>query len=294
MKKALFTGSGVALVTPFTKDGVDFDTLDKLIDFHLAQGTAAIIACGTTGEPSTMTKQEQQDVIRFSIEKVKGKIPVIAGTGGNNTQEVIEMGKWAKDQGADGQLCVTPYYNKTTQKGLIAHYTAIADSTQLPLIMYNVPARTGLNMLPETVATLAEHDNIVGLKEAGGDLNQIIQTLALAKGKIAFYSGSDEVLFPLLTMGYDGVISVIANVAPKEMQFLATSVAQGKSEEGLQAQFAMNPLIYALFAETSPAPVKEALEMMGYGNGFCRLPLVPLEEKNRTYLQQEMEKYGLL
>ncbi len=290
-----FKGSGVALVTPFHQNGeVDFETLKRLIDFHLDQGTAAIITCGTTGEPSTMSPLEQEKVIAFTVEQVGGRIPVIAGTGGNNTQSVIDMAKKAKLLGADGQLCVTPYYNKTTQKGLIAHYTAIADSTDLPLIMYNVPGRTGLNMLPETVAALCGHPNIVAMKEASGDIDQIMKMMALCKGKISFYSGSDEILLPLLALGFDGVISVMANIAPRQMAFLAMSVMENRMEEGLAEQFKMNPLIYALFSETSPSPVKAALAMMGYGNGFCRLPLVPMEEKTRDNLQKQMQAYGLI
>lgn len=294
MKNILFKGSGVAMVTPFLDNGVDFDTLDKIITMHLKNDTAAIIACGTTGEPSTMTQKEQDEVIAFTAEKVNGKIPVIAGTGGNDTKKVIDAAKRAKALGAVGQLCVTPYYNKTTQKGLVAHYRAIADETELPVIMYNVPARTGLNMQPDTLAVLAEHENIVGLKEASGDIDQIMKMMALAKNNIAFYSGSDEILLPLLALGFDGVISVMANIAPKQMQNLAMSVMEGRLGEGIEEQFKMNPLVYALFSETNPTPVKAALALMGIGNGYCRLPLVPLEESNRAKLTVEMEKYGLI
>ena len=294
MKNILFKGSGVAMVTPFVNGGVDFDTLDQIIAMHLQNDTAAIIACGTTGEPSTMSQKEQDEVIAFTAEKVGGKIPVIAGTGGNDTKNVIEAAKRAKTLGAVGQLCVTPYYNKTTQKGLIAHYSAIADETELPVIMYNVPARTGLNMQPDTLAVLAEHENIVGMKEASGDIDQIMKMMALAQNNIAFYSGSDEILLPLLALGFDGVISVMANIAPRQMQSLAMSVMEGRLQAGVTEQFKMNPLVYALFSETNPTPVKEALALMGIGNGYCRLPLVPLEDKNRAKLKEEMKNYGLI
>lgn len=294
MKNILFKGSGVAMVTPFVNGGVDFDTLDQIIAMHLQNDTAAIIACGTTGEPSTMSQKEQDEVIAFTAEKVGGKIPVIAGTGGNDTKNVIEAAKRAKALGAVGQLCVTPYYNKTTQKGLIAHYSAIADETELPVIMYNVPARTGLNMQPDTLAVLAEHENIVGMKEASGDIDQIMKMMALAQNNIAFYSGSDEILLPLLALGFDGVISVMANIAPRQMQSLAMSVMEGRLQAGVTEQFKMNPLVYALFSETNPTPVKEALALMGIGNGYCRLPLVPLEDKNRAKLKEEMKNYGLI
>lgn len=294
MQSIQFKGSGVALVTPFKNNEVDFETLERLIEFHLQNGTAAIISCGTTGEPSTMSAKEQDSVIAFTIEKVNGRIPVIAGTGGNNTQGVIEAAGRAKSLGADGQLCVTPYYNKTTQKGLIAHYRAIADNTELPVIMYNVPGRTGLNMLPETVAALCDHPNIVAMKEASGDIDQIMKMMALCNGKIRFYSGSDEILLPLLALGFDGVISVMANIAPKQMQSLAMSVIEGRMEEGVKEQFKMNPLVYALFSETSPTPVKEALYMMGFGSGQCRLPLVPMEEKTKANLHLQLKTYGLI
>ncbi len=294
MKKFLFKGSGVALVTPFADNQVDFNSLEKLITMHLKEGTDAIIACGTTGEPSTMSEKEQDEVIAFTVEKVNGKIPVIAGTGGNDTNHVIQRAKRAKVLGAVGQLCVTPYYNKTTQKGLITHYQTIADETELPMIMYNVPGRTGLNMAAETLGVLSEHENIVGMKEASGDIDLAMKMMACAQGRIAFYSGNDEILLPLLAIGFQGVISVMANIAPKQMQNLAMSVMEGRLTQGVEEQFKMNPLIYALFVETNPTPIKAALEMMGLGNGKCRLPLVPLEEKNREYLYKQMKAYGLV
>ncbi len=294
MKTVLFRGSGVAIVTPFAKDGVDGDALDALVDFQLENGTAAIIACGTTGEPSTMTEAEKDAVIARVAERVHGRVPVIAGTGGNNTAKTIAAAKRAKALGADAQLCVTPYYNKTTQHGLIAHYTAIAEDGSLPVIVYNVPARTGLNMKPETLATLSGHENIIAMKEASGDIAQMLEMVRLCGEDIAFYSGSDENVAPLLSLGFEGVISVAANVVPRLMHELTAAFFAGDWREALRHQFKVMPLVNALFCEVSPVPVKAALALMGRCLEDVRLPLVPMLAENRGKLVREMKALGLI
>lgn len=289
-----FRGSGVALVTPFTDTGVDYDALGRLIDFQLEKGTDALLPCGTTGEPSTMSDEEKEAVIAFTVERAAGRVPVIAGTGSNDTMKTIQAAKRAKALGADGQLCVTPYYNKTTQHGLIAHYRAIADGTELPVFLYNVPPRTGMNMTPETLGILAEHENIVAMKEASGDINQVMEMVRAAHGNIAFYSGADEILYPLLSLGFHGVISVAANIIPDKMHSLAMSFHEGRLAEGLSQQFAMSPLVSALFCEINPVPVKTALKHMGIGTGHVRMPLYPMLPANEERLVAEMAAYGIL
>ncbi len=294
MKTVLFRGSGVAIVTPFTQDGVDVDALNALVDFQLENGTAAIIACGTTGEPSTMTEAEKETVIARVVERVNGRVPVIAGTGGNDTRKTVAAAHRAKALGADAQLCVTPYYNKTSPHGLIAHYMAIAEDGSLPVVMYNVPARTGLNMKPETLAVLAKHPNIVAMKEASGDISQVLEMVRLCGEDIAFYSGNDENVAPLLSLGFEGVISVAANAAPKLMHDLVAAFHLGDWREALRLQLAVNPLVAALFCEVSPVPVKAALEMMGRCQETVRLPLVPMLAENKARLAREMKALGLL
>ncbi len=294
MKTVLFRGSGVAIVTPFTQDGVDADALDALVDFQLENGTAAIIACGTTGEPSTMTDAEKDAVIARVVERVNGRVPVIAGTGGNDTRKTIAAAKRAKALGADAQLCVTPYYNKTSPHGLVAHYMAIADEGSLPVVVYNVPARTGLNMKPETLAIIAKHENIVAMKEASGDISQMLEMVRLSGNDIAFYSGSDDNVAPLLSLGFDGVISVAANAAPKLMHDLVAAFHGGDWRESLRLQLAVNPFVSALFCEVSPVPVKAALSLMGRCEETVRLPLVPMLPDNKARLAREMKALGLL
>jgi 4-hydroxy-tetrahydrodipicolinate synthase len=294
MKTVLFRGSGVAIVTPFTQDGVDVDALNALVDFQLENGTAAIIACGTTGEPSTMTDAEKDTVIEAVVERVNGRVPVIAGTGGNDTRKTIAAAKRAKELGADAQLCVTPYYNKTSPHGLVAHYIAIAEDGSLPVVVYNVPSRTGLNMRPETLAIIAKHENIVGMKEASGDIVQMLEMVRLCGGDIAFYSGSDDNVAPLLSLGFEGVISVAANVAPKLMHDLVSSFHGGDWRESLRLQLKVNPLVAALFCEVSPVPIKAALQMMGLCEETVRLPLVPMLAENKARLLREMKTVGLL
>ncbi len=289
----LFKGSGVALVTPFKNGLVNYEKIQELIEWHIENKTDAIIICGTTGEASTMTKDEKKEAIRFTIEKVNGRIPVIAGTGGNNTADVIEMSKYAQEVGADGLLIVTPYYNKTTQKGLIAHYTAVADEVNIPIIVYNVPGRTGLNILPKTVAELSKHPNIVGLKEACGDISQIADVARLCPQDFAIYSGNDDQVVPILSLGGLGVISVIANIMPKETHDMVYRYLEGDIGESRKIQLNMNGLVHSLFIETSPIPVKTAMRLLGMDSGEVRLPLVEMESKNKDILISEMKAIGL-
>ncbi len=294
MKPVLFRGSGVAIVTPFTQEGVDVDALDKLVDFQLENGTAAIVACGTTGEPSTMTDAEKELVIDRVVQRVNGRIPVIAGTGSNDTRKTILAARRAKALGADAQLCVTPYYNKTTPHGLIAHYTAIAEDGSLPVVVYNVPARTGLNMKPETLAAIAKHENIIAMKEASGDLSQMLEMVRLCGNDIAFYSGCDDNVAPVLSLGFDGVISVASNIAPKWMHDLTKAFFDGDWRKALAMQLHINPLVSALFCEVSPIPVKAALGLMGLCQESVRLPLVPMLPDNRARLVRELKAFDLL
>ena len=294
MKTVLFRGSGVAIVTPFTQDGVDGDALDALVDFQLENGTAAIVACGTTGEPSTMTEAEKEAVIARVAERVNGRVPVIAGTGCNDTRKTIAAARRAKALGADAQLCVTPYYNKTSPHGLVAHYMAIAEDGSLPVVVYNVPSRTGLNMKPETLAAIAGHENIVAMKEASGDLSQMLEMVRLCGDDIAFYSGSDDNVAPLLSLGFEGVISVAANVAPRLMHDMVSSFHRGDWREALGLQLKVNPLVAALFCEVSPVPVKAALQLMGRCGETVRLPLVNMLPENKARLVREMQTMGLI
>ena len=289
----LFKGSGVALVISFKNGLVNYEKIQELIEWYIENKTDAIIICGTTGEASTMTKDEKKEAIRFTIEKVNGRIPVIAGTGGNNTADVIEMSKYAQEVGADGLLIVTPYYNKTTQKGLIAHYTAVADEVNIPIIVYNVPGRTGLNILPKTVAELSKHPNIVGLKEACGDISQIADVARLCPQDFAIYSGNDDQVVPILSLGGLGVISVIANIMPKETHDMVYRYLEGDIGESRKIQLNMNGLVHSLFIETSPIPVKTAMRLLGMDSGEVRLPLVEMESKNKDILISEMKAIGL-
>lgn len=293
MKKAPFIGSGVALITPFNDKQVNYKVLEELIEYQIANSTDAIIICGTTGEPSTMTESEKKEVIRFTVEKVNKRIPVIAGTGSNCTNSVIEMSKYAESVGADGVLIVTPYYNKTTQKGLIEHYKAIAQCINIPIIMYNVPSRTGLNMTPETVKELSKLKNIVGIKEASGNFTQIAQIANICGEDINIYSGNDDQIVPVLSLGGVGVISVLANVAPNETHNMVINFLEGKVEKSRETQLRLIPLINALFSEVNPIPVKKAVELMGFNVGNVRLPLVELSEINKTKLIDSMKILNL-
>ncbi|NLY43473.1 MAG: 4-hydroxy-tetrahydrodipicolinate synthase [Clostridiaceae bacterium] len=293
MKKTLFTGSGVAIVTPFTDTGVDFDKLGELLEFQIAEKTDAIIICGTTGEASTMPDEEHKSVIKYAVEKVAKRIPVIAGTGSNDTKHCIELSQYAEEVGADGLLLVTPYYNKTTQKGLIEHYTAVAKSVTLPIILYNVPARTGLNITPETLKELSQIENIVGIKEASGNIVQVAQMAALCGDSIDLYSGNDDMIVPILSLGGKGVISVVANIVPRDTHDMVVKYLQGDVEGSRRIQLKMMDLIKALFIEVNPIPVKTAMNLLGYNVGKLRMPLTDMSEKNVEVLKQALINYGL-
>ena len=294
---AIFKGAGVAIVTPMYDDGkVNYDKLEELLEYQIANSTDAIIICGTTGESSTMTHGEHLKTIKFAIDKVNKRVPVIAGTGSNCTETAIMMSREAASYGADALLVVTPYYNKATQKGLIAHYTAIANAVpETPIIMYNVPSRTGCNILPETAATLFKNEtNIVGLKEATGSLAQASKTMDLTDGKLDLYSGEDGLVVPLMSIGAIGVISVWSNVAPKDVHDMCMSYLNGDTKKALEIQMKGLPLVDALFSEVNPIPVKKALNLMGMEVGPLRLPLTEMEEKNAKVLEEVMRTYGLL
>lgn len=293
---AIFTGSGVAIVTPM-KDNLDvnYDKLEELIEFHVANGTDCIIIAGTTGESSTLTMEEHRNVIKAAVDFTKHRIPVVAGTGSNCTRTAIQLTKEAEEDGADGALIVTPYYNKATQAGLISHYSQIASETKLPIILYNVPGRTGCNLMPETVATLIkENDNIVGLKEATGNMAQASKTMNLCDGKIEMYSGEDGLVVPLLSIGGIGVISVIANIAPQQTHDMVASYLAGDREKAVALQMKSLALVDALFSEVNPIPVKKAMNLMGMNVGSLRAPLCEMGDKAAAVLEQEMKKYGLL
>ena len=292
---SLFRGSGVALVTPFTEEkDVNYEELGRLIEFQLENGTDAIIICGTTGEPVTMTEEERLSVISYTIEKVKNRIPVIAGTGGNCTEQVIAFSKKAEVVGADGLLVVTPYYNKATQNGLYEHYKAIASAVEIPIILYNVPSRTGVNILPDTAARLGrEVENIVALKEASGNISQIAEVIQKAEGALEIYSGNDDQIVPILALGGIGVISVLANVVPKETHDIVQIYMDGQVKRAAQLQLKYMDLIHALFCEVNPIPVKKALELMGFQTKYLRMPLTEMEEKNVLRLMRAMKKLDI-
>lgn len=295
MSKTLFNGAGVAIVTPFNADGsVNFEALGNLIDFQIQNSTDAIIICGTTGEASTLTDDEQIETIKFTVEKVNKKVPVIAGAGSNDTRHGIELCKRCEQVGADGLLIVTPYYNKTTQKGLIKYYTNMAGATNLPVIMYSVAGRTGLNIAPKTVAELAKVDNIVAIKEASGNISQVAEIAHLTQGELDIYSGNDDMIVPLLSLGGKGVISVLSNVAPKFTHDMIQSYFDGDTKKATQMQIDCVPLVNALFSEVNPIPVKTALNMMGFNVGGFREPLVEMEEANRALLETELKKFNLI
>ena len=292
---AIFTGSGVALVTPFHEDeSINYDKLDEMLDYHCTHGTDSIIICGTTGESSTLSEEEHMECIKFAIERVKGRIPVIAGTGSNSTYTTIQMSKEAVEDGADGLLLVTPYYNKCTQDGLIAHYTAVAKEAKAPIILYSVASRTGVNIAPETVAALHKNiENIVAVKEASGNISQISKIMQLTDGKIDLYSGNDDQIVPLLSVGGKGVISVLANVAPQETHDICAKFFEGDVKGSLELQLKAIPLIEQLFCEVNPIPVKKALNLMGWQAGPLRMPLTEMTEAHTAQLAKELEAFGI-
>ncbi|MDD4113264.1 MAG: 4-hydroxy-tetrahydrodipicolinate synthase [Herbinix sp.] len=289
---ALFKGAGVAIVTPFKENyEVDYEKLGELIEFQISNKTDSIIICGTTGEASTLTHEEHLECIKYTVKKVNKRVPVIAGTGSNCTETAIYLSKEAESFGVDGLLIVTPYYNKATQKGLIAHYTAIAENVSLPIIMYNVPSRTGCNMLPQTVATLVKTvDNIVGIKEASSNIAQVAEIMSLTKGNIDLYSGCDELIVPVLSLGGAGVISVLSNIVPRETHDMVAKYLEGDVNASRDLQLKYIPLINALFCEVNPIPVKAALNLMGYKVGPLRKPLTEMEPANVERLQTELKK----
>jgi 4-hydroxy-tetrahydrodipicolinate synthase len=290
---SIFTGSGVAIVTPFSDSGVNFDTFGKLIDFQIEQGTDAIVVCGTTGEPSTMTAREKEAAIAFAVERANKRVPVVAGTGGNNTAAVIEASRRAQALGANALLIVTPYYNKCTQAGAVAHYNAVADAVDLPIIVYNVPSRTSFNILPDTLLKMSEHPNIAAVKEASGNISQITEMFRLCAGNLDFYSGNDDHIFALLALGGKGVISVVANVAPRDTHELVAAFLRGDIAASRDLQFRLNPLVRALFSEVNPIPAKAALNLMGFDMGDPRMPLTRISEGNLEKLRAAMIDYGI-
>ena len=294
MKKSLFIGCGTALVTPFTKDGINFEELKRLLEFQIEQGVDSIIICGTTGESSTMSMQEKKDVIQFTVKTVNKRIPVIAGTGGNNTKEVILLSKYAEDIGVDGLLLVTPYYNKTTQAGLIAHYTEIAGNISLPIILYNVPSRTGVNIEPETCLALSKISSIVGIKEASGNLSQVAKIAYLCGDNLWIYSGNDDQTLPILSLGGIGVISVLSNILPKFVHNMVFDYLSGNFTLAKDSQIRAIPIINCLFSEVNPIPIKAALAKMGYNVGNPRLPLIRISEAHQSLLESEMRKFKII
>lgn len=294
MKKTLFTGSGVAIITPMHPDGsVHYETLGELIDFQLSGGTDAIIAAGTTGEGSTLSEEEKMEVIRYTVERVKGRVPVIAGTGSNDTAHAVAMSRRAERLGADGLLHITPYYNKASQEGLYRHFSAIAQAVDLPIILYNVPSRTGVNISVDTYRRLSQLQNIVAVKEASGNFSQIIRTVAACQDELAIYIGNDDQITAALSLGAKGVISVLANVAPAQTHDICQSYFDGSPDESARLQARYIDLIDALFEDVNPIPVKEALRWMGFDVGACRLPLCEMEEGKRNKLYRALERHGL-
>lgn len=274
MKKILFKGCGTALVTPFNETGINFEEYKKLVNFQIDEGVDSLIVCGTTGESATMTFEEKKALIKYTVDLVKGKVPVIAGTGSNCTKDAIELSKYAGEVGADGLLIVTPFYNKTTQEGLIEHYSLIAKNTNLPIILYNVPSRTGLNILPKTCFELSKFENIVAIKEASGNISQVAEIAALCGDNLKIYSGNDDQILPVLSVGGIGVISVLSNIFPKYTHLITHNYFENNISQSIKMQLNAIPLIKTLFSEVNPIPIKAALNLIGYNFGSPRLPLV--------------------
>lgn len=293
---AIFKGAGVALVTPMKEDlSVDYDKLEELVEFHVKNSTDSIIICGTTGEAATQSHEEHLATVKACVEFTKKRIPVIAGTGSNCTETAIYLSKKAEEYGADGLLVVSPYYNKATQKGLVGHFSAVANSVKLPIILYNVPSRTGCNIQPQTIAELVKNvDNIVGVKEASGDISQVANIMQLTDGKIDVYSGNDDQIVPVLSLGGVGVISVLSNIAPKETHDIVAKYLAGDVKGSLDLQLKYLPLIHALFSEVNPIPVKKALNLMGMNVGSLRMPLTEMSDEKAALLEAEMKKVALI
>lgn len=295
MKKEIFTGSGVAIITPMHKDGsVNFAQLEKLIEFQIENGTDAIISCGTTGESATLSHEEHCQVLQFTIDKVNGRIPVIAGTGSNDTAYAVLLSKEAEKMGADALLVVTPYYNKASQEGLVKHYFTVADSVSLPIILYNIPSRTGCLIKPETYVQLIQHPNIVATKEATGDISHIAKVIALCGNRLTVYSGNDDQTLPIMALGGKGVISVIANICPQLSHDMCATYLQGDSETARKLFLENLELMNTMFIDVNPIAIKEAANLMGFDCGSCRLPLCDLNEQNKAKLTAVMQQYGLI
>ena len=294
MKNTVFKGAATAIITPFKNGEIDYESFGRLIDWQIEEGIAAIVAVGTTGEGSTLTDKEHKEAIKFCVDKVAGRVPVIAGTGSNDVAYAIELTKYSCEVGADAMLLVTPYYNKATQKGLVASFKAVADASTKPCILYNVPSRTGCNLLPSTVLELAEHPNIVGIKEASGNISQIAELCALVGDKIDVYSGNDDQIVPVLSLGGVGVISVLSNLMPAATQKMCDDYLSGNVEEARKAQLSLLPLVNALFCEVNPIPVKAAMAAMGYCENSLRLPLTKMEDANEKKLLTLMKEQNLI
>jgi len=292
-KNTLFTGSAVAIITPFNQDGIDFEQFERLIEFQISSGTQCIVVCGTTGEPATMTEDERVSVIKFCIEKVNKRVPVVVGTGSNCTATAVKNSVQAQELGADGLLVVTPYYNKCTVKGLVAHYKAISDAVSLPIIAYSVPGRTGVNITASAMLELAKIENVCAIKEASGNIDQITDICATCSEYIDVYSGDDGIVVPMMSIGAKGVISVAANIAPADMQSMCEAALNGDFATEGSMQKRIYPLVKALFCEVNPIPVKTAASFMGYCNGELRLPLTAMSESNALRLKEEMIKFGI-
>ncbi len=294
MENLVFTGAATALITPMTEQGVDFQKLEELVEWQIEEGIDALVAAGTTGEGSTLTDEEHKEVISCIVETAAKRVPVIAGTGSNDTAYAADLTKYACDAGADAMLLVTPYYNKATQNGLIKSFEYLADISTKPCILYNVPSRTGCNLMPETCAKLAEHPNILGVKEASGNISQIAKIAALCRGRMALYSGNDDQIIPVMSLGGQGVISVLSNVMPKQTSEMCHLYLDGKTQEALKMQLDYIDLIDALFCEVNPIPVKAAMAAMGRCEDYLRLPLTPMEDRNREKLIGLMKQHGLI
>ena len=292
--KTIFTGAATAIITPTTAEGVDYPAFERLINWQIEQGIDALVICGTTGEASTLDDAEHRAVLKFALEVANGRVPMIAGTGSNDTAYACEMTRYACELGYDAMLVVTPYYNKTTQNGLVAMFTAIADASTKPLILYNVPSRTGVNILPSTYAKLAEHPMIAAIKEANGNISSVVETAALVGDKLDIYSGNDDQIVPIMACGGKGVISVLSDVVPKETSLMCHKFLEGDVAGAMELQKKYLPLINALFSEVNPIPVKAAMAEMGFCENYLRLPLVPMEEAHRAALVQCMKDVGVL
>ena len=293
MKNTVFKGVATALITPLTENGIDYEAFGKLIDWQIEEGINALVVCGTTGEASTLTDDEHRSAISFAVERAKGRVPIIAGTGSNDTAYALELTRHACEAGADAILVTTPYYNKATQKGLIQMYTAIADESTVPVILYNVPTRTGVNIEPKTYAALADHPNIVAIKEANGNISKIVETMSLVHGKLDLYSGNDDQIVPLMALGGSGVISVISNLLPRETVELCNKFFEGDISGAAEMQYKYHYLIDALFSEVNPIPVKAAMAAMGFCEDYLRLPLTPMEENTKAVLLDAMRNVGI-